>query len=239
MKNREVLVSMGSGGGTTGYSNGVGIAIGLVPGLELGGFIVGGETVGMVKKAERLKVPYRVVNQEKFRGADGRVDRYGFGQALIKAARELGGSVISQNGWLPYTPENFIDAYKEVIFNQHPGPKKETENTHGIQPHAIMLEFAKQTGRNEGTDVIIHRVTPEIDGGETVALSHVNILEEDTPQTLQSQALYHEYVLQILFWNQFMKGEVREVQDHVYMRPGEEKILRDARRKARRDFPDG
>jgi folate-dependent phosphoribosylglycinamide formyltransferase PurN len=167
------------------------------------------------------------------------VDRYGFGQALTQAARELSATVVSQNGWLPYTPSNFIDAYKEVIFNQHPGPKKETKATHGIQPHAIMHELSKRTGRNEGTDVIIHKVDEEYDHGITVARSHVNILEEDTPEILQAQALYHEYLLQVWFWGQFMRGDVRQVPDQVYIRPGEENLLRDIRKDVRQQYPDG
>ena len=102
-----------------------------------------------------------------------------------------------------------------------------------------MLEFTKLTGRNEGTNVIIHRVTNQIDEGPTVAISHVPIFEEDTAETLQERGKERERQLQLEFWKGFVKGEVKEIKDTVYMRPGEEKILESARQKARKDYPNG
>ena len=236
---KEILVSMGSGGGTTAYHVGVGLELGLPEGMELGGYISGAEEIGLVNKARRLKKPCVVVDRSKYAGTDLQVDEYGYGQALIKAARGFGGTVVSLNGFLDKVPGNFINAFEERIFNQHPGPKKETRATHGVQPHAIMLELARLTGRNEGTDVVIHRVDEEWDHGVTVARSHVNILEEDTPESLQAIAMHHEYLLQVWFWSQFMKGDVKKIPDQIYMRPGEEKLLGDIRKSVRQQYPHG
>ncbi|MEK7558700.1 MAG: hypothetical protein AAB521_00170 [Patescibacteria group bacterium] len=237
-RSKENLVSLGSGGSTF-LNLGVGISRGFVPKLNLSGLIISEENEINVPNARRLGAPWRVVNQESFRGDDGKVDEYGFGQALNKAIAELGGTVVSQNGWLQKTPRNTIEQYSGVIYNQHPGPKRETRATHGKRSHAIMLELVRLTGRNEGTDVIIHRIDEKWDHGETVAISHVPIFEADTPESLQRAALYFEYILQLDHWRRVVEDKVTNVSEPVYMRPGEEHLLIEARDRAKEIYPNG
>lgn len=237
-RTKENLVSMGSGGSTF-LSLGVGMSRGFVPGVELSGLIIPQENDVNVSNARRLDILWKVVNRESFRGDDGRVDEYGFGQALNKAIAEFGGTIVSQNGWLQKTPRNTIEQYAGAIYNQHPGPKRETWATHGKQPHAVMLELVRLIERNEGTDVIIHRVDEKLDHGETIAISHIPIFETDTPESLQRAALYFEYMLQLDHWRRVIEDKVRNVSEPVYMREGEEYLLKQAREKARKDYPDG
>ncbi len=45
-----------------------------------------------------------------------------FGAAIISACRNRGVDLVGQYGWLPLTPPNVIEAYENMIVNQHPGP---------------------------------------------------------------------------------------------------------------------
>ena len=186
-----------------------------------------------VTRAEILRIPVKVIARSNY------PDKNSYGESLNRLFDRYRITVVSLNGTLNIIPNNIIDRFGGRIFNQHPGPKKETEKTWGILPYAIMLEFSRLVGRNEGTDVIIHRVTPKIDEGPTVAIAHVPILEDDTPEKLQERGKEVERNLQLEFWERFTKSEVIEIPDHQYMRPGEEHLLRTARQKARKDYPNG
>ena len=198
-------------------------------------------TAGGIEKAAKLGIPHVVVNPDDFRGEDGEIDQEGFGLKLRERLREKGVTAITQNGWLPKTPSLVIDEYRDTIFNQHPGPKKETRATRGIQPHAIVLYVAQHTGRNMGTEVTTHRVNEEWDDGPTVGIVPVPILDiYETPQTLQARALPIEHQLQITLLKQLARGEIKEVSSPTqYIRPGERHILREAREYARKTYPEG
>lgn len=238
----ERLVSLISGGGTTMEQIGIAIRDGGIPGLEFAGVIASEPGLKGISRARELKmdVPVAVINPLDFVGDDGNADRYGFGQAILNFAKQQGATVITQNGWLPWTPDNVIEAYKDSLFNQHPGPLPETKNLHGVQPHAAMHKFARLTGRYEGTEVVTHRVAAGMDEGVLVGVRKIPQYFHDWPKKIQQRALPVEHQLQIDMLNQFVKGEIQETQQEShFMRPGEEKILREARRYARKRYPNG
>ncbi len=209
--------------------------------MDIACVLTGRDDIDAIKKAKRLKLPFEIVDQEKFRGDDGKVDEYGFGMAMLKVFRKYGATVVMQNGWLARTPTIVIDAFPNMIFNQHPGPLPETKAMHGIQPHAAMLYFARATGRNNGTEVISQRVHANFDQGAIVGRAKVPIyLPNDTPKRLQKRALKVEHRLQIDVLKQVANGTIKETpQEYNYMKPGEEYILKSARKKARKIYPNG
>ncbi|MBI4091907.1 MAG: hypothetical protein HY427_01735 [Candidatus Levybacteria bacterium] len=230
---KERMASMVGESGTTMEFLGRKIMDGKLEGISIELVIADHPNTPPIDRAEILRIPVKIVERNKFK------NRNSYGEALLQLFERYRISVVSLNGTLNIIPGNVLNGFNGRIFNQHPGPKKETEKTWGIMPYAIMLEFIHLTGRNEGTDVIIHRVTNQVDEGPTVAISHVPIFEEDTAETLQERGKEVERQLQLEFWENFVKGEVQEVHDTVYMRPGEEHLLRAARLKARKDYPTG
>lgn len=199
------------------------------------------EGIGAIDRARKLNLTVEIVDQEWFRGTDGKVDQYSFGQAMLKVFRKHGVTVVMQNGWIPRTPKNLIDEFPNMIFNQHPGPLPETRGMYGVQPHAVMLCFTKMTGRNNGTEVISQRVHVNFDEGAIVGRAEVPIyLPYDTPKRLQKRALKIEHRLQAEVLKRVVDGTIKETpQEYRYMKPGEEYILKSARREARKKYPDG
>lgn len=224
----------------------IGLAIrdGGISGLEFAG-VIASDPIKAKKGIARahalnMDISVEVSSQERFRGDDGKVDRYGFGQDLLRILKEMGATVVTQNGWLPKTPGNVIEAFSDAIFNQHAGPLPETRNTRGSQPHSIMLYITRHTGRNEGTRVVTHRVVPKMDDGVLVGWSDVPILPSDIPKRLHQRALPYEHRLQINMLNQFVRGDLFETpQEFLFLKHGEEHILDAAVVNARKQYPHG
>ena len=234
---RERLATLISGGGTTMQAIIEACRSGEIP-MDVACVIASTPTAGGMKKARDLGVSYKdivVVEPDKFANQDA------FGSELLGAMRKRGVTVVTQNGWLPLTPKSVIDEYKDKIFNQHPGPKRETRATHGVQPHAIMLYIARHTGRNNGTEVITHRVNEKWDDGSIVGSTPVPIEDiNGSPETLQKRALPIEHRLQIALLQQVARGCVKEIKlQKQYIKLGEEYILFAARKFARREYPQG
>ncbi|MBI4136818.1 hypothetical protein HY469_02035 [Candidatus Roizmanbacteria bacterium] len=230
-----------SGSGSTAEALCIATQTGRLP-LEIGCVIASIPTAGGIERLANLGFPREdivVVNPEDFMGDDEEVDQFGFGQTINQTFKNRGITAVSQNGWLPLTPEVVIDEWEGVIFNQHPGPKYETRGTHGIQPHAIMIYLYRETGRNHGTNVIIHRVNENWDDGATVARVWVPIYKSDSPRLLQKRAIKAEHGLQIKHWNTFIRREVQEIKDQRYIQDGEKELLRRIRKQARKIYPFG
>ena len=104
-----------------------------------------------------------------------------------------------------------------------------------------MLRFANLTGNPYGgTEVVTHRVVSGMDEGILVGTRHVPTYPRDWPKRLQARALPVEHQLQIDMLNQFVTGSLVETaQEHNFMLPGEEKELREARKYARKLYPNG
>jgi phosphoribosylglycinamide formyltransferase 1 len=161
---------------------------------------------GGIKLAEELGTPVKVVERKNFE--NGQL----FGMKILSYLNELNVQYISQNGWLPFTPKNVLEFYKDKIFNQHPGPTEfGGRGMHGIAVHAAVLEFQCLTGRNFPTEAVVHCVSPVVDGGAVVARQEVQVLPNDTPEMLAARVLPEEHKLQIKFWQSVYQGNINEL----------------------------
>lgn len=241
---RERWASLISGGGTTMQEMVSACQSGRVP-MEIACIIVSNQEAGGIEKAMRLGIPGKdivVVDPNNFRDGDGMVDQESFGNALLKELRPRGVTVVTQNGWLPLTPPHVISEFSGVIFNQHPGPVPEFggKSMYGKRVHAARLGFAQRVGRDFWTEAIAQRVAVDFDQGAVVRSERVDILSGDTAEVLQQRVLPVEHRVQIALLQDVARGNVRELGSReVLVRPGEEGILFDAKREARRLYPNG
>lgn len=200
-------------------------------------------TAGGIEKARKLQIPARdvsIVDPNNFKGADKKVDPEGFGNALLKELRFRGITVITQNGWLPLTPKQVIDEYRDTIFNQHPSLLPETKGMYGRQTHAAILYLRRATQRDMWTEVVAQRVHEKFDLGAIVGARQVEIQAGDTVDDLQKRALPIEHQLQIDLLKNFAKGNVKGLPPReIAIKPGEEHILFTARQVGRLLYPEG
>jgi len=200
-------------------------------------------TAGGIEKAKKLEIPDKdiiVIDPDEFRGADKKVDQEGFGNEILKNLRERGVTIVTQNGWMPLTPQHVIAEYSDTIFNQHPGPVPEFggRGMHGKRVHAARLLFVRETRRDFWTEAVAQRVHKDFDMGAVVKSERVDILSEDTVDGLQARVLPIEHKVQIALLQDVARGNVRKVAGRATLiKPGEEAILFQAKKAARLLYP--
>lgn len=141
-----------------------------------------------------------------------------FGEKILEELQGRDVTVVTQNGWMPKTPENVIEAFKDKIFNQHPGPVPEFggEGMYGRRVHAAVLLYRRWTNgtdwrRNEyWTEVIAQRVDKDFDKGAVIKRVRVIVKPDDTVEDLQARALPVEHRLQISLLQDLVKGNLKE-----------------------------
>ena len=241
---RERLATLISGGGTTMQQIIKACQSGEIP-MDVACVISSSPTAGGIKKAKDLGISDEnilVVDPNKFRDGNKKVDQEAFGLALLREMRERGVTVVTQNGWLPLTPRNVIDEYSQTMFNQHPGPVPEFggKGMFGRRVHAARLLFVRETKRDPWTEAIGQRVDSEYDQGAVVKSARVEILSDDTVDDLQQRVLPVEHRTQIELLKDVAKGNIKEVTGRGNLvLSGEEHILFQAKKAARLLYPHG
>jgi phosphoribosylglycinamide formyltransferase-1 len=241
---KENLATLISGGGTTMakiikacYSNKIPMNIACV--------ISSSRNAGGIEKARQLGIPEKnivIIDPNNFLGDDGKVDQERFGIKIVKELREHRATIVTQNGWMPLTPEKVIEEYPKTIFNQHPGPTPEFggKGMFGKRVHAARLFFVRSTGRDFWTETVAQRVAKKFDMGTIVHSARVNILPEDTVESLQQRVLQEEHKVQIGLLQKVARGDIREIKrNKILVKPGEERILVEAKRRAKILYPNG
>lgn len=241
---RQRLATLVSGGGTTAAEIIKASQSGEISNLDIACVIASKAGIGALQKALDLGVDEKdivIVNRSKFRTLDGKIDQEAFGEALIFEMKKRGVTVVTQNGWLPLTPENVIRKFEGAIFNQHPGPLPDFggEGMYGRRVHSAVLAVRRLTGREMWTEVVAQRVHPEFDKGPVVGSRRVGILKDDTVDDLQQRVLPLEHELQIELLQHFVRGEINEAPRSTLMLPGQEYILAQAKRFAITQYPKG
>ena len=240
----ERLASFISGGGTTMQEIVKACQSGEVP-MDVACIISSSPTAGGIEKARKLGVPDSdiiVVDPNEYRGDDKKVDQEGFGTQILKELRKRGTTVVTQNGWLPLTPEQVVDEYPETIFNQHPGPVPEFggQGMYGRRVHAARLLFTRMTKRDSWTEAIGQRVHKDYDQGVVVKSKRVEILPTDTVDDLQQRVLPAEHRVQIDLLKDVANGNIKAMTGReLLVRPGEEQLLIQAKRMAKMLYPKG
>lgn len=247
-ENKEIVHGiLISGGGTTMSEIIKAEQRGEIPNTRTGCIIASKDNIGGIEKARKLGIPEKdivVVNPNDFRNKKTkRIDRDAFGQRLIDELGERGVSLVTQNGWMPLTPENVIKEYLGRIFNQHPGPVPEFggQGMYGRRPHQAIIEFSRLTGRADlWTEVIGQRVGLQYDAGTVVSSEKVFFDLNDNGDTLQQRALPVEHNVQIKMVKDFVLNSLNEIKTREpIVLPGQEEYLEEAKKIAKELYPTG
>ncbi len=106
--------------------------------------------------------------------------------ALLKILHEEGIELIVLAGFLKILSKEFISAYQDRIINIHPSliPSFCGKGCYGLHVHEKALEYGVKV-----TGATVHYVNEIPDGGQIISQKAVEILEDDTPQTLQRRVM--------------------------------------------------
>lgn len=202
------------------------------------------EGAGGIEKARACGIKEEdilVLNPKDFESSEK------FGEKIIEECKKRNVDFIGQYGWLAKTPENVCATYKDMIVNQHPGPLDPGgigdfggAGMYGMRVHEARLEFVRATNREFWTEATCHRVTSNFDEGEILKCKRVEILPNDTAETLQARVLPVEYEVQIAVLQSFANNAVTEYHREVpLVRPDELDTLLDCKTNAIAKYPKG
>lgn len=232
-----------SGGGTTATAIVHAVNDGTLTGIEPVCVIASKETAGGIEKLKNAGIPNEniyVVNPKDF------TDRNEFGQKIIEICDTHRVQLIGQYGWLVKTPVNVIEQYPDKIINQHPGPLdigREDfggKGMYGMRVHAARLYFVQKTGRDFTTEATTHYVTEEFDDGAVIGRRVVEVMPDDTPESLQERVLPVEHALQIQVLQEFADGRITTYERKTpLVRVDEEKLLETCKEQAITNYPKG
>jgi len=134
-----------------------------------------------LNKARKLGVQAIAINHQDFQS------RQAFDTALDAVLDEANIELICCAGFMRILTPWFVKRWKGRLLNIHPSllPKYKGLNTH----QRALDAGDKQHG------CTVHYVTAELDGGETILQHSIDILNDDTSETLASRLLPYELSL--------------------------------------------
>ena len=160
---------------------------GKIPSAELSLVIASNEKAYALTRAANAGIPSTVLRKAK--GEDVTL----YGERLLAVLREHHIDLVVLAGFLTILPENVIRAYDHRILNVHPSliPSFCGDGFYGLRVHEAALEKGVKV-----TGATIHFVNEITDGGDIIAQKAVEVLPDDTPETLQKRVMVEaEWVL--------------------------------------------
>ena len=160
---------------------------GKIPSAELSLVIASNDKAYALTRAANAGIPSEVLRKAK--GEDVTL----YGERLLEVLRAHEIDLVVLAGFLTILPENVIRAYDHRILNVHPSliPSFCGDGFYGLRVHeAALAKGVKVTGAT------IHFVNEITDGGDIIAQKAVEVLPDDTPETLQKRVMVEaEWVL--------------------------------------------
>ena len=153
---------------------------------------------GGLEKARARGIPTAVVDHRPFKG-----DRVAFEAALQAELERHAPDIICLAGFMRVLTEGFVRHWQGRMLNIHPSllPKYR-----GLNTHARALEAGDaQAG------CTVHEVTAELDDGPVLGQARVDVLPDDTPESLAARVLTMEHALYPAVLRRFAEGDRRPV----------------------------
>lgn len=176
-----------SGGGTNLQAIIDAKAAGKIASAELALVLASNDKAYALERAAKAGIPSEVLRKAK--GEDPTL----YGERLLEVLRKHSIDLVVLAGFLTILPENVIRAYDHRILNVHPSliPSFCGDGFYGLRVHEAALEKGVKV-----TGATIHFVNEITDGGDIIAQKAVEVLPDDTPETLQKRVMVEaEWVL--------------------------------------------
>ena len=169
-----------SGGGTNLQAIIDGVKDGSITGAELVGVISNNPGVKSLERAANAGIPAFVVRPKDYAVRDD------FHKAFMDKLAELKPDLIVLAGFLVRIPEEMCRVYPGKIINIHPSliPSFCGVGFYGLKVHEAALEKGVKV-----SGATVHFVNEIPDGGRIIAQKAVEVMDDDTPETLQKRIM--------------------------------------------------
>ncbi|MBD5515292.1 MAG: phosphoribosylglycinamide formyltransferase [Lachnospiraceae bacterium] len=180
-----------SGGGTNLQAIIDGVHAGSIPNVEILRVISNNRNAHALERAKQAGIEGICVSPRDY------PDRDQFNEALLKAVDEVSPDLIVLAGFLVVLPPQLIKEYENKIINIHPSliPSFCGKGYYGLKVHEAVLERGVKV-----TGATVHFVDEGTDTGPIIMQKAVQVLQRDTPETLQ-QRVMEEAEWVILPWS--------------------------------------
>lgn len=133
-----------------------------------------------IERAKRKNIPVTVISRKSFKWEED------YDRALLEHMKKYRVELVVLAGFLSRLGEGFIREYKNAIINIHPSliPAFCGKGFYGIVPHRKALEYGVKI-----TGATVHFVEPEYDSGPIILQKAVEVMPDDTPETLQKRVM--------------------------------------------------
>ena len=168
-----------SGGGTNLQAIIDKIASGEITNVEISEVIASNESAFAIERAKKAGIPAKVISK-KILGAEA------YDEATLAELNSLGVELVVLAGFLSMLGPKTVAAYANRIINIHPAliPAFCGQGMYGIRPHeAVLAKGVKVSGAT------VHFVNEHYDEGPIILQKAVDVLPDDTPETLQKRIM--------------------------------------------------
>lgn len=169
-----------SGGGTNLQAIIDGVRDGIITNTEIVAVISNNAGAYALKRAEENGIKAMCISPKDYES------REVFNAALLKEVNKLKVDLIVLAGYLVRIPEAMVHEYSHRIINIHPSliPSFCGVGYYGLKVHEAALEKGVKV-----TGATVHYVDEGMDTGEIIYQKAVEVLEGDTPETLQRRVM--------------------------------------------------
>ena len=137
-----------------------------------------------VKYADSQNIDTFIINKNRY------PDRVNYMKALINKLNKYNPTLIILAGYMKLIPKEVVRAFKNKIINIHPGklPEFGGKGFYGINVHRAVIDSGAKS-----TVVTIHYVNEEYDKGMIIHEEIIDIMDDDTPESLSERVLKYEH----------------------------------------------
>ena len=210
MKQRNTRIAvLVSGGGTNLQALIDAQARGELGGGEISLVLASKPGVYALERAAKAGIPGMVLARKEFADADS------YTEALVATLQEQGIELVVLAGFMIIIGEGMYKAFPNRIINVHPAliPSFCGQGFYGLHVHeAALAKGVKVSGAT------VHFVTPECDAGPIILQRAVEVMEDDTPETLQKRIMQDaEWKILPEAVKLFCQGRLKVENDRVYI----------------------
>ncbi|MCF7831142.1 phosphoribosylglycinamide formyltransferase [Candidatus Gracilibacteria bacterium] len=155
---------------------------GRIPNAELCLFITDKKDSGSLQQAKKAKITsIEVLEPKKDQ------NREDYDRQLINVLREHNPDLILLAGWMRILSPLYCEQFGQITLNVHPSLLPQFAGLKGDEVHQKVLEYEERY-----TGCTIHRVSKDVDEGETVLQRKVLVEENDSVDTLRKKVQKQE-----------------------------------------------
>ena len=133
-----------------------------------------------LERAKKAGIPTCVLPRKNYPSSQGMT------VALVEKLKELAIDVVVMAGFMTIVTKELCEVYNNAVINIHPAliPSFAGPGCYGLHVHEKALEYGVKV-----SGATVHFVTEECDAGPIILQKAVDVLPNDTPETLQRRIM--------------------------------------------------